>query len=57
MKQKIKPSAWFCFFTELFGYRFYKNNEEIPKYILFYKGYNASKLKEDRYSQFKMKTR
>jgi len=56
MKQQI-TSEWFKFFSELFGYRFYKNNEEIPKYILFYKGYNPEKLKEDRYSQLKMKIR
>ncbi|MDN3665590.1 hypothetical protein ACFFU1_16555 [Algibacter miyuki] len=56
MKQTTH-TEWFYFFTELFGYRFYENNKEIPKYILFYKGYNAERLKAAGYPKFKIKIR
>ena len=37
-------TKYFNFCVNLRGFRVYKNNIEIPKYILFWKGYNSDDI-------------
>jgi len=57
MKRKKDNSLWFNFFLTLMGYRVYKNNVEIPKYILFHKGLDVNKIKANQYPGLSLKPR
>ena len=36
--------SYFSYHIALFGYKFFKNNKEIPKFILYLRGVNTDDL-------------
>ena len=53
----IKPrtnSKWRKFHSLLMGSDVFINNRLIPKYILYYKGYDATKIIFGRYDEVKI---
>lgn len=40
----MNNNEWFHFCVNLMGYDLYKNGEYIPKYIVYWSGYNSEKI-------------
>lgn len=53
MSEKLTNRNWFDFHIKLLGFDFFRQGKFIPKYFLFYRGYDANILVLNEYHDIK----